>query len=59
MAQSVHTLNGQLVDREKIFAEFDKKCTGLELQSTTELKRKYLVFYFFIYSILALEQVNQ
>ncbi len=25
--------NGQLADREEIFAEFDKKCIGLELQT--------------------------
>ncbi len=28
------TQNGQLADREEIFAEFDKKCIGLELQTT-------------------------
>ncbi len=26
--------NGQLVDHEETFAEFDKKCIGLELQTT-------------------------
>ncbi len=28
---SAHTQNGQLVDHEEMFAEFDKKCIGLEL----------------------------
>lgn len=27
---SAHTQNRQLVDREQIFTEFDKKCIGLE-----------------------------
>ncbi len=31
---SARTQNGQLADREKIFAEFDKKCIRLELQTT-------------------------
>ncbi len=29
-----HTQNGQLADREEIFAKFDEKCTGLQLQTT-------------------------
>ncbi len=28
------TQNGKLADPEEIFAEFDKKCIGLELQTT-------------------------
>ncbi len=32
---SAHTQNGKLADHEEIFSEFDKKCTGLELQTTT------------------------
>ncbi len=31
---SAHTENAQLADRKEIFAEFDKKCIGLELQIT-------------------------
>ncbi len=31
---SSHTQNGQLADCEEIFAEFYKKCIGLELQTT-------------------------
>ncbi len=31
---SAHAQNGQLADREEIFAEFDKKSAGLELQTT-------------------------
>ncbi len=31
---SAHTQNGQPADREEIFAEFDKKCIGLDLQTT-------------------------
>ncbi len=31
---SVRTQNGQLVDFVKIFAEFNKRCIGLELQTT-------------------------
>ncbi len=27
---SAHTRNGKLADREEIFSEFNKKCTGLE-----------------------------
>ncbi len=30
---SAHTQTRQLADREEIFAEFDKKCKGLELQA--------------------------
>ncbi len=31
---SAHTQNGKLADREEIFSEFDKKCIGLESQTT-------------------------
>ncbi len=30
----LQSYNGQLADREEIFAESDKKCIGLELQNT-------------------------
>ncbi len=39
---SAHTQNGQSADCEEIFVEFDKKCIGLELQ-TTPLTVKVLV----------------
>ncbi len=31
---SAHTQNGQLADRKEMFAGFDNKCIGLELQAT-------------------------
>ncbi len=31
---SAHTQNGKLADREEIFAEFNKKCIGVKLQTT-------------------------
>ncbi len=43
---SAHTQNGQLADREAMFATFDKKGIGLELQTTpfNVLKRKMCGF---------------
>ncbi len=38
---SAHTQSRQLKDHEEIFAEFDKKCIGLELQTTPLSKTKY------------------
>ena len=48
---SVHTQNGQLADLEEIFAEFDKKCIGLEsltlLLILNEAFRKSVYFKFY------------
>ncbi len=41
-AWTLHTQNGQPVDREEIFAELDKKCIGLELQ--TQIKVVLIIF---------------